>query len=317
MRNFKPMLASAFEGELSELHYPLLASPKLDGIRAVIVNGKALTRSLKPVPNRFVREYLEALPLDGLDGELMVEGNFQDVTSAIMRHEGEPAFTFNVFDYFSRTLGFKERLSYVRDVVREVGDPRIALVQHVNIYKPRELEGFEEDCLATGFEGVMLRDPEGPYKHGRATAREGWLLKLKRFTDAEARVVGFEERMHNGNAAFTSELGRTKRSSAQAGKSGTDTLGAFVLQRPDEKRVCANCQGSGTTHYTEQCDECFGTGALTFRCGTGMSESQRLHFWNNRSGFLGKLLKFKYQAHGTKDAPRCPVFLGFRDERDL
>ena len=43
--------------------------------------------------------------------------------------------------------------------------------------------------------------PNAPYKQGRSTVREGYLLKVKTFLDDEATVVRFEERMHNGNEA--------------------------------------------------------------------------------------------------------------------
>ena len=41
---------------------------------------------------------------------------------------------------------------------------------------------------ALGGEGVMLRQPDSPYVAGRSPT----LLKIKRFKDAEARVVGHE-----------------------------------------------------------------------------------------------------------------------------
>ena len=31
---------------------------------------------------------------------------------------------------------------------------------------------------------------------------------------------------------------------------------------------------------------------------------------------MGTLVKYKFQPHGVKVAPRCPVFLGFRDSTD-
>ena len=46
MTTFKPLLAETVE-DISKLRYPLLASPKLDGIRCVKLNGKALTRKQK------------------------------------------------------------------------------------------------------------------------------------------------------------------------------------------------------------------------------------------------------------------------------
>ena len=75
----------------------------------------------------------------------------------------------------------------------------------------------------------MVRRAGAHYKLGRSTARDGALLKLKCFEDAEAQVIGFVELLHNNNEATRSELGRTKRSSARAGKSVSGMLGALVV----------------------------------------------------------------------------------------
>jgi hypothetical protein len=29
---------------------------------------------------------------------------------------------------------------------------------------------------------------------------------------------------------------------------------------------------------------------------------------------VGKRVKYKHQPHGAKDKPRCPVFIGFRED---
>jgi ATP-dependent DNA ligase len=72
---FKPMLATAPKLDQAGqpvLSFPLYAQPKLDGIRASVVNGKLLTRTLKRVPNREVYEALSHPQFNGLDGELIV-----------------------------------------------------------------------------------------------------------------------------------------------------------------------------------------------------------------------------------------------------
>ena len=97
----KPMLADKCE-RLHALNFPLLATPKLDGIRCLKLNGRALTRSFKPVSNRFIREWIEANLPDGLDGELIVKGTtFNETAGHVGRESGEPDFTFAVFDYVS------------------------------------------------------------------------------------------------------------------------------------------------------------------------------------------------------------------------
>jgi len=55
----------------------------------------------------------------------------------------------------------------------------------------------------------------------------------------------------------------------------------------------------------------------TFGVGTGIDDALRVELWHKRRDLLGKKIKIKYQQHGsTAEAPRIPVFLGFRHEID-
>ena len=114
--------------------------------------------------------------------------------------------------------------------------------------------------------------------------------KLKQFVDAEFKIVGFEERMHNGNEATVSETGRTKRSTAKAGKTGRGDLGALVLE----------------TEAGHQ-----------FGCGTGFTDAQRAEFWRIKDELIGQFAKVKYHETGTKDVPLLPVFIHIRPEEDM
>ena len=55
----------------------------------------------------------------------------------------------------------------------------------------------------------------------------------------------------------------------------------------------------------------------TINNGTGFTDAQRNAIWDSRYDYLNKIVKFKYQAIGTVDKPRIPVFLGIRDPKDL
>ena len=287
MKSFKPMLASPFDEAL--LKFPVLASPKLDGVRAIVRDGVVLSRALKPIPNKWVQQRFSHL--EHFDGELIVgASNHPDVlrttTSGVMRVEGEPDVSFHVFDHVENHA----RLYTVRyDLLEEDTEINVFVVPQHELMNTFELNAFEHEVLAEGYEGVMLRRPDAPYKFGRSTAREGYLLKVKRFHDAEFEIVGFEEEMFNANEATTSELGRTKRSSHKANKVPKGRLGALVLKYGD----------------------------TTFNCGTGFNDAERERIWAERESYLGKLAKIKYFAHGIKDVPKLPSFLGIRDVRDM
>ena len=295
---FKPMLAGKCPADLSKINYPVLASPKLDGIRCIIIDGVAMSRSLKPIPNEFVQSELAGLP-DGLDGELMIGGGFSAVTSGIMSKAGEPDFIFYVFDWIvddQRDMPFSERLDLLceNSSMGYAYPGRMDVVDHWEIENEKQLSDLNTENLAIGYEGTMVRDPEGIYKCGRSTTKEGGLLKLKYFEDEEAKIVGFEEQMHNANEPTTNELGRTQRSAHKENLQPMGVLGAF---------------------------KCVTKDGAEFTVGTGLNSNQRECYWMGRVLLLGHIIKFRYQPDpgGRKPGqkPRIPSFLGFRHEDDI
>lgn len=293
----KPMLAVEAPAKLV---FPLYASPKLDGVRCVVSGAQALSRTLKPIPNKHVQQYLGDPILEGLDGELIVgvpyaEDVYRATSSGVMSQDGKPDFKFYVFDYHNdpdTARVYKERLERLTAGLRSlVYLERIVLLEQRYIETEDQLLAYEAELLAQGYEGVMLRSPKGIYKHGRSTAREGYLLKLKRFSDGEARITGFEELMHNANEAQLDELGHTKRSSHQENLVPMDTLGALQVEDLE-------------------------TG-IAFKIGTGYTATHRKHIWQQRDRLVGAIVKYKHFEIGVKDAPRFPVWLGFRDAIDM
>jgi DNA ligase-1 len=290
----KPMLAATVEVP-SALNFPLYASPKLDGIRALRRElGQGLvTRTLKLVPNEHTRSKFNHPSLVGLDGELILPPHNHDVfrrtTSAVMSHAGEPDVEFWVFDsYTMPSTPFHLRYGALFSE-RSRWPTGVRLVPQTLIESYRDLQIFEENTLYEGYEGVMLRSPTGGYKFGRSTLNQGWLMKLKQFADMEVIVTGFEERMHNGNEATTNALGHTERSSHKEHLVGRGDLGALRV-------VGLNGPYKG----------------VEFQVGTGFDDAQRADLWRNRGKVIGSVRKCKYFPQGSKDAPRFPVDLGPR-----
>ncbi len=309
MSGLKPMLAATIE-DLKQLTFPLLASPKLDGIRCLIVDGKAVTRTLKPIPNDFIRNFLESHPeLDGLDGELMLndppvepemieieEGepiaDFNHVQSAVMRVDGEPDFYYAVFDYHNEcNLPYSARLTKLSTIISSFGNHRrVRELPQVTVNNDKEVTEIELEALADGYEGLILRNLDGSYKFGRSTMREAKLMKLKRFKDDEAIIYDMEPLYENNNAPTTNALGRTERSSHQANLVAQNKLGALNARLKNGKE---------------------------FSIGTGFDDATRKDMWARKKELINKQVKFKYQGLSADGIPRFPVFLGMRDERDM
>lgn len=283
---FRPNLASP--ADFGILRFPLLASYKLDGIRALVRDGVLLSRSGKPIPNRAIQAKFGHL--EGYDGELIYgPPNAKDVfnasTRAVMTQAGPRGVDFYVFDHIEQPqLPYLARANYLQD------SPGVVVLTQYWISSLENLQWFEELALEQGYEGAMTRDPNARYKNGRSTAREQGLLKVKRFVDFEATIICANELERNENEAFKNELGLTSRSHAQAGKVGAGTLGSLTLRRAD---------------------------GVVFEVGTGFTQSDRDSLWAGRASILGRVVTVKSFPIGEKDKPRMPVFKGFRASGDL
>jgi DNA ligase-1 len=294
IEKFRPMLA--VNADLDKINYPVLASAKIDGIRTLIIDGKPVTRMLKDIPNAYIRDALVKLfrCVPGIiDGELIVGENFQETSSAVMSFEGNPNFIYCVFDYVedSFTKPFTDRINDLNNLLMRIISTHVVGVEHEFISNYAELQSCEEFYLSRNYEGLIIRSLNSPYKMGRSTVKEGYLLKIKRFEDAEAEIIGFEEQLHNANEAKTDALGHTDRSTCKENMIGKNTLGSLKVRDM--------------------------TNGLEFSVGSGLNDELRKQIWENQASYLGRLITYKYQKSGVKELPRFPVFKGFRSKKDL
>ena len=301
-----PMLAERESAHLypEEIRFPLYASPKLDGIRCVVESSTAKSRKFIPIPNNQIREYLSRSEFEGLDGELIVgsvtaENVFRMTTSAVMGNRVQnPIWAFHVFEdftspvepYEARQLHLRARLHRIDE---EFPEHRLTYVPPTRFETWAGLEDYEQTCLGLGYEGLILRDPGGAYKFGRSTRKQQGMLKLKRFEDSEAGIIGFEELMHNTNENIKDAFGRAKRSTAAEGLVPGGTLG----------KIRARDLVTG----------------VEFQIGMfkGLTAEDKQYIWDHRDEFLGDIVKYQSLGHGVKNLPRHSKFIGFRDRRDM
>lgn len=297
MTIMKPLLACNAPANLNSLPYPLFASVKLDGIRCVIKDGVAFSRTLRPIRNHYIQSLLGRPEFNGFDGELIVGDSaasdcMRKTNSGVMSFDGEPNFKYYVFDIWSRPgIQYKDALETLAKVANH---PNIEVLQQYTVKTPNDVEAIERTALDDGHEGIILRRPDGAYKYGRSTAKEGYLFKLKRYLQEEAVVTGFEPLRHNDNEPTTNALGYTQRSSAQDGKIDLPLLGALIVK-------------GKFGEYDN----------VVFNIGTGFTLYEREMLWQNRAGLVGKIVTYKFFPTGSKDKPRHPTFIAFRDEDDM
>ena len=294
------MLASPVEEKhLDDLKYPVICSPKIDGVRVLALNGVLYSRSMKPIRNKaLIDKFSKSKYKDiNFDGEITVidktDPNVYRITTSYVnsfdKEEDEShKFVINVFDILNvdnLDAPYIDRLKSIPDF----DDLLFSKLEYKVCNNNKEVLEYEQYCLNAGYEGIMIRSSNGKYKLGRSTLKEGIILKLKRFSDYEATIVGFVEEYKNLNEAKKNELGHTERSSAKDGLVPNGRLGALICKFND----------------------------IEFNIGSGFTHEERADIWNNRESYIGKLVKFKCFEVGVKDAPRFPIFLGFRNPDDL
>lgn len=332
--SFEPMSAGKFKkpSDINKLVWPMIGQAKMDGIRCIMHDDLGpVTRTLKPIPNKALRttlKYLQAnvdlsTSLNNADGELcfgpplnfdssdeVPEELFKLTHSAVMSQEGTPEMTYYIYDYIEE--GTRDLNYAVRQMANECQadmvnmylrhtEPDLPCKLHIRtiptsmITSASESLAFEEMIASRGYEGVILRSPERPYKCGRSavSATQQHLVKIKRMEDAEGEIVEFHELMHNANEATKDAFGRSKRSSHKDGKIPAGTLGKVTV-----RILTGDFKGKFV------------------KVGSGFTAAERQEIWDNQEHYLGKHIVYKYMPIGSIDLPRIPIYKSFRDPID-
>lgn len=205
---FLPMLAHDFKKE-KKIEYPVYVQPKLDGIRTMIWKDELeqvhlMSRSGKPYNLPHIANALSDILWPGgmvLDGELYKHGtSLQQINSLVKKNkpglDGSESISFWVFDLYSEihpNLNFEKRLELLKDTfVDSIFGPKasikqITVVPTELVHSAKDIKELLYQYMQQGFEGCIIRKPDGPYELGH---RSHGLLKLKEFQDAEFKVIG-------------------------------------------------------------------------------------------------------------------------------
>lgn len=295
-KKFKPMLA--VNADRTKIKYPCLCSNKLDGIRCIFKGGQMLTRSLKqitsePLQKRF--EVLKGMTANGgltFDGELYCHGmEFSEISHFVRKSDADVPMElkFHCFDviidsnYSDKFTYRKSSLEGIRNMNKDV-----VIVEQKEIGSEKELDKEFEISLKDGYEGLILRATDGPYKCGRSSVTEGYLLKVKPFLSFDAEIIDVIERMENLNESQTNELGRSFKRNTKDDKMGTGIAAVFKVMY-EGKEMGVTITGD---------------------------EEFRTEIWGNRKKYIGRMIEYKAMLVGAKDVPRHPNFMRFRDDRD-
>ncbi|CAM2837496.1 DNA ligase [Shewanella loihica] len=182
-------LAGSLEADRPISEY--LVSEKFDGVRGRWTGERMLTRSGQVI--RLPAWFTKGFPTEPLDGELWIARQQFEAISALVRDkDADPerwrAVQFMVFDYPTIDSPFAER--YALAVKRYANlSPFLQIIPQWRIQDSQALNAALDEWVAQGAEGLMLHHQAAHYHAGR----NGDLVKLKRYQDAEAKVIAYFE----------------------------------------------------------------------------------------------------------------------------
>jgi len=219
----RPMLANKFtfdaykkNGRAFKISFPAFIQKKYDGIRCIsyLKNDKVILESRKGI------EFENFTTLKGqlynifkdkpanfyLDGELYSEIiGFQTVSGLIRLSEEKATqadlteinkieyHIYDCIDLNNLSINYVERFNILIDITKKSNLNKtnlIKLVDTIEVDKLEDVKKYHDKFVAEGYEGLMVRDKDGPYEIQK---RSKYLQKYKEFMEEEYKIIGFHE----------------------------------------------------------------------------------------------------------------------------
>jgi len=189
----RPMLARDYVKVPHQVKWEhgVYASPKLDGVRAIWIQGKGFQSrkgTFYKVPH--LEELLKECRRK-LDGELYMHARpLNEIVAACKKpNDDTPKLEFRIFDVVE-SGGYKQRFqNYVLSTTKSINSQLIQPVPYVTINSAAEVDFWHDTFVEQGYEGLMLR-LDGAYKEGERSAS---LFKYKKFKEAEYKIIGIDK----------------------------------------------------------------------------------------------------------------------------
>ena len=219
----RPMLAQKFtfdaykkNGRAFKISFPTFIQKKYDGIRCIsyLKNDKVVLESRKGIEfDNFtvLKEQLFNIFKDKpsnfyLDGELYSEiVDFQTVSGLIRLSEKKATpeeikeinkieyHIYDCIDLNNLSISYSERYKNLLDIVKKIKSQKgnlVKLVDTIEVDKLEDIKKYHDKFVADGYEGLMVRDKDGPYEIQK---RSKYLQKYKEFMEEEYKIIGFHE----------------------------------------------------------------------------------------------------------------------------
>ena len=181
-------LATKFHDDITIENY--WVSEKLDGVRGYW-DGEFL---ISKKGNRFAtpKWFTLNFPKTKLDGELWIGRNKFELVSGIVRtksgnEQDWKQVSFMIFDLPNSSANFTDRLKIMKQLVNKSASPHLKMIKQEKFTSHKALQLKLDQVINAGGEGLMLHHVNAFYQVKRSQD----LMKLKRFDDAEAIVIGY------------------------------------------------------------------------------------------------------------------------------
>lgn len=201
-----PMKVNEYQKHLKKVADVVFTSPKLNGVNVEYRLDRSgpvqvlrlLSRGGEnyPIPEHQREQallLLNVLGTNSINGEMYCHGeHLQDIMAATKKHnELTPKLKFYVFDFPEVPGTYQERCKTMYDIDNdsETNTPDFPFIPVWVARSPEEIEDQYEQCMAAGYEGLMVRNPDGLYKYN---TRSLDVFKYKKMQDAEFKIMGFK-----------------------------------------------------------------------------------------------------------------------------
>jgi len=281
MMRYKPMLAHQVGGfeRITEDDWQegLYSQPKLDGVRCLI-QAKLRRHLLHPALNHVevtaysrtgkewknINHILEQLipffkefPDVVLDGELYnhdLRDNFEKIISLVRktkptdedRVESAEKVQFHCYDIVNEDWNFFDRSYFVQSHFAYYGHHQcdsVRAVDHGLVFNTEEVEVAHEEFLDRGYEGSILR------KNENYECKRSWTLqKVKDFSDAEAKIIGWVE----GKGKRIGTIGKFQAVDADGNEFGMPVMDNFSYLQENFKKMQGWVGKTATFTYFER-----------------------------------------------------------------
>lgn len=235
----KPMLAKQADKVTNKKIFDKewLASRKLDGVRCLMYykDGEVHTASRGGEHYDYSTEHIrtnpslvslfERNPNIILDGELFRRFKSLQQISGAARMEKNAYecdwLQYWIYDCYIPEVKASNRIKKLEEIAEDYSIPiyhspkedelntSIFILEHIKVSGWDNIEALHDTYVSEGFEGVVIRNPDKPYKPG---GRTNDMIKVKKYKSEDFKVIGYKLGLRGSeDMTFTCELkdGRT------------------------------------------------------------------------------------------------------------